>query len=51
MMIKHVYDLEPTYIDLINITSKITDLSNQDDKARIWLGATRSWVSYTRRLG
>lgn len=32
------YGLEPSYIDLINITtSKITDISNQDDKARIWL--------------
>jgi hypothetical protein len=39
MMVKQGYGLEPTYIDLINITSKITDISNQVDKARIWLRA------------
>ena len=33
MMVNQGYGLEPTYIDLINVTSKMTDISNQDDKA------------------
>jgi hypothetical protein len=50
-MIKQSYGLEQTYIDLISITSTITDFSNQDDNARILLRATRSRISYTvRRL-
>jgi hypothetical protein len=30
MMVKQGYGLETTYIDLINVTSKMTDISNQE---------------------